>query len=68
MKTMVSACFVMLTLNTSCTVLNSCSTSYWKQRAVAAEAVIQQVEEDIPDYVMDVLCEGDKWAEWEESK
>ena len=55
-------------LNTSCTVFNSCSTSYWKNRAVAAEAVIQQVEEDIPDYVMDVLCEGDEWTEWVESK
>ena len=38
--------------------------SYWMQRCDAAEAVIDRVETDIPDYVMDVLCEGDEWNIW----
>ena len=42
--------------------------SYWKQRAKAAEALLNVVEEDNPDYILDVLCEGDEWAEWQESK
>ena len=42
--------------------------SYWKHRAKAAEALINVVGEDIPDYILDVLCEGDAWAEWQESK
>lgn len=43
-------------------------TSYWKHRAISAEAVIYSVEQDNPDYVLDVLCEGDAWQTWEESK
>jgi hypothetical protein len=42
--------------------------SYWKHRAKAAEALLNVVEEDNPDYILDVLCEGDEWAEWQESK
>ena len=38
--------------------------SYWMQRCDAAVAVIDSVETDIPDYVMDVLCEGDEWNIW----
>ena len=38
--------------------------SYWMGRCNAAEAVIEQVREDKPDYVLDVLCEGDNWDEW----
>lgn len=43
-------------------------TSYWQHRAKSAEAVIYSVEQDNPDYVLDVLCEGDAWQTWEESK
>ena len=38
--------------------------SYWMQRCDAAEEVIDRVEADMPDYVMDVLCEGDEWNIW----
>ena len=38
--------------------------SYWMNRCDAAEEVIDRVEEDMPDYVMDVLCEGDEWSIW----
>ena len=38
--------------------------SYWMQRCDAAESVIDRVESDRPDYVMDVLCEGDEWNIW----
>ena len=38
--------------------------SYWMQRCDAAESVIDRVESDNPDYVMDVLCEGDEWCDW----
>lgn len=38
--------------------------SYWMQRTIAAEAVIDRVEEDQEDYVLDVLCESDAWYEW----
>lgn len=38
--------------------------SYWMQRCDAAESVIDRVETDMPDYVMDVLCEGDEWNIW----
>lgn len=38
--------------------------SYWMQRCDAAEEVIDRVEADMPDYVMDVLCEGDEWSIW----
>lgn len=38
--------------------------SYWMQRCDAAESVINRVESDNPDYVMDVLCEGDEWNIW----
>lgn len=44
--------------------LDTISTSSWKERCRAAEAVIDQVEEDEPDYVMDVLCEGDAYQNW----
>jgi hypothetical protein len=37
-----------------------------QKRLEAAEAVIRQVEEDEPDYVMDVLCEGDTYQTWQE--
>lgn len=40
--------------------------SYWMQRCDAAEAIIDRVEVDNPDYVMDVLCEGDEWCDWME--
>lgn len=40
--------------------------SYWMNRCDAAESVIDRVEVDNPDYVMDVLCEGDEWYEWME--
>jgi hypothetical protein len=38
--------------------------SYWMQRCNAAETVINRVESDNPDYVLDVLCEGDEWNIW----
>lgn len=38
--------------------------SYWMNRCDAAEEVIDRVEADMPDYVMDVLCEGDEWNIW----
>ena len=38
--------------------------SYWMNRCDAAEEVINRVEADMPDYVMDVLCEGDEWNIW----
>lgn len=44
--------------------LDVASTSTWQARCRAAEAVIHQVEEDEPDYVMDVLCEGDTYQTW----
>jgi competence protein ComGC len=40
--------------------------SYWMNRCDAAESVISQVEEQQEDYVLDVLCEGDAWAYWQE--
>lgn len=39
-------------------------TVYWMQRCDAAESVINRVESDNPDYVLDVLCEGDEWSDW----
>ena len=41
----------------------SSEASYWMKRCDAAEAVIERVETDNPDYVLDVLCEGDEWCE-----
>lgn len=38
--------------------------SYWMNRCDAAEAVIGRVELDNPNYVLDILCEGDEWSEW----
>lgn len=38
--------------------------SYWMNRCDAAEAVIGRVELDNPNYVLDVLCEGDEWNDW----
>ena len=66
--------FVIAALLVCCTVtilsLSSAvhNMSYWKQRAEAAESLISIVEKDNPDYIMDVLCEGDEWTEWVESK
>lgn len=40
--------------------------SYWMQRCNAAETVINRVESDNPDYILDVLCEGDEWCNWME--
>jgi hypothetical protein len=40
--------------------------SYWMQRTIAAEAVIEKVEEDNEDYILDVLSESDVWYEWYE--
>ncbi len=40
--------------------------SYWMQRTIAAEAVIERVEEDNEDYILDVLSESDVWYEWYE--
>lgn len=40
--------------------------SYWMQRCDAAESVIDRVESDNPDYVLDVLYEGDEWCDWME--
>ena len=37
---------------------------YWMQRCQAAEKIIQRVDEEQPEYVMDVLCEGPEWQEW----
>lgn len=42
----------------------SSKASYWMNRCDAAEEVIDRVEADMPDYVMDVLCEGDEWNIW----
>lgn len=42
----------------------SSEASYWMKRCDAAEAVIERVELDNPDYILDVLCEGDEWSEW----
>ena len=36
------------------------------KRCYAAEAVINQVWEDKPDYCLDVLVEGDTYQEWAE--
>lgn len=38
--------------------------SYWMQRTVAAEAVIERCAEDCEDYFLDVLMEGDEFNEW----
>ena len=38
--------------------------SYWMNRCDAAESIINRIEIDNPDYVLDVLCEGDEWSEW----
>ena len=38
--------------------------SYWMQRCDAAEKVIQQVDEDRPDYVMDGLMGCQAWEDW----
>lgn len=52
---------------TSCSSVDTTSKEdYWKQRCLAAENVINQVEEDCEDYVLDVLCEGDNWELWRE--
>ena len=38
--------------------------SYWMQRTVAAEAVIERCAEDCEDYFLDVLMEGDEYNDW----
>lgn len=50
----------------SITSLSSMSSraAYWMSRCIAAEEVINQIEEDQEDYVLDVLCESDVWCEW----
>lgn len=50
----------------SITSLSSMSSraSYWMGRCIAAEEIINRVEEDQEDYVLDVLCESDVWYEW----
>lgn len=52
----------------SITSLSSMSSraSYWMGRCIAAEGVINQVEEDQENYVLDVLCESAAWYEWYE--
>lgn len=46
--------------------LDTISTSSWKERCRAAEAVIDQVWEEQPDYCLDVLVEGDAYQNWQE--
>lgn len=46
--------------------ITSCGASQLKKRLDAAEAVIDQVWEDQPDYCLDVLVEGDVYQEWAE--
>lgn len=53
-------------ISTSSVVSMSKKASYWMQRTIAAEAVIQRVEEDNEDYILDVLSESDVWYEWYE--
>jgi predicted S18 family serine protease len=60
-----AACCTAAVISLSSAVYNI---SYWKQRAKAAESIISVIEEDNPDYILDVLCEGDEWTEWVESK
>lgn len=50
----------------SLTSLSSMSSraSYWMQRTVAAEAVIERCAEDCEDYFLDVLMEGDEYNDW----
>lgn len=38
--------------------------SYWMQRTVAAEEVIERCAEDCEDYFLDVLMEGDEFNDW----
>ena len=53
-------------VSTSSVVSMSEKASYWMQRTIAAEAVIERVEEDNEDYILDVLSESDVWYEWYE--
>lgn len=46
--------------------ITSCGVSHLKARLNAAEAVIDQVWEDQPDYCLDVLVEGDTYQKWAE--
>lgn len=50
----------------SLTSLSSMSSraSYWMQRTIAAEAVIERCAEDCEDYFLDVLMEGDEYNDW----
>lgn len=63
-----AACVVLAWVSTACCgmLYADRSEEYYRlqERLEAAEAVIRQVEEDEPDYVMDVLCEGDTYQTW----
>lgn len=37
---------------------------FWQRRAIFAERVINQVEEDNENYVLDVLSETDAYQDW----
>lgn len=38
--------------------------SYWMQRTVAAEAVIDRMADNDEDYFLDVVMESDEYMEW----
>lgn len=63
-----AACVVLAWASTACCGMMYAdhSEEYYRlqERLEAAEAVIRQVEEEEPDYVMDVLCEGDTYQNW----
>ena len=63
-----AACVVLAWVSTACCgmLYADRSEEYYRlqERLEAAEAVIRQVEEDEPDYVMDVLSEGDTYQTW----
>lgn len=62
------ACVVLAWCTTACCgmLYADRSEEYYRlqERLEAAEAVIRQVEEDEPDYVGDVLSEGDVYQNW----
>lgn len=68
-KNIIIAALAILSIVSFCSSSSMSGTaSYWMKRCLAAEAVIDKVWDDNENYVLDVLCEGDAWCEWEELK
>ena len=59
-------CLTLIVLGFLMTVCMGIQYADMAKRCYAAEAVIDQVWEEQPDYCLDVLVEGDVYQEWAE--